>query len=71
VLQRAQGEHPPPRSAGRLLYGTQVAAGPPRFVIFAGGPVPPQYSRFLENRLREAFGFEGVPIRISFRRRRR
>jgi GTP-binding protein len=71
VIQRAQGEHPPPLSAGRLLYGTQVAAGPPRFVIFAGGPVPPQYSRFLENRLREAFGFEGVPIRVSFRRRRR
>jgi GTPase len=71
VLQRAQGEHPPPRSAGRLLYGTQVAAGPPRFVVFAGGPIPPQYSRFLENRLRDAFGFEGVPIRISFRRRRR
>jgi GTPase len=71
VLQRAQGEHPPPRSAGRLLYGTQVAAGPPLFVVFAGGPIPPQYSRFLENRLRDAFGFEGAPIRISFRRRRR
>jgi GTPase len=70
VLQQAQGEHPPPRSAGRLLYGTQVAAGPPRFVVFAGGPILPQYSRFLENRLRQAFGFAGVPIRISFRRRR-
>jgi GTP-binding protein len=71
VIQRAQGEHPPPRSAGRLLYGTQVAAGPPRFVMFAGGPVPAQYSRFLEKRLRAAFGFEGVPIRVTFRRRRR
>jgi GTP-binding protein len=71
VLHQAQGEHPPPRSAGRLLYGTQVASGPPRFVVFAAGPVPSQYARFLENRLREAFGFEGVPLRLSFRKRRR
>jgi GTP-binding protein len=71
VLQRAQGEHPPPRAAGRLLYGTQVASGPPRFVVFSGGPVPPNYARFLENRLRAELGFEGAPIRISFRRRRR
>jgi GTPase len=71
VLQRAQGEHPPPRAVGRLLYGTQVASAPPRFVVFAGGPVPRNYARFLENRLRGEFGFEGVPIRISFRPRRR
>jgi GTP-binding protein len=71
VLQDAQGRHPPPRTAGRIMYGTQVAAGPPRFVIFSGGPVPPQYARYLENRLREAFGFDGVPIRLAFRRRRR
>jgi GTP-binding protein len=71
VLQEAQGQHPPPRTAGRLLYGTQVSAGPPRFVIFAGGPIPNQYARYLENRLRAAFGFEGVPIRLTFRRRRR
>ena len=71
VLQRAQGEHPPPRAVGRLLYGTQVASAPPRFVVFAGGPVPRNYARFLENRLRGELGFEGVPIRISFRPRRR
>ncbi|MGH2722979.1 MAG: ribosome biogenesis GTPase Der [Actinomycetota bacterium] len=71
VLHEAQGEHPPPRTAGRLLYGTQVSTGPPRFVIFTGGPVPPTYRRFLENRLRAAFGFEGVPIRLSIRPRKR
>jgi GTP-binding protein len=71
ILQRAQGEHPPPRVAGRLLYGTQVASAPPRFVIFSGGPVPRNYAKFLENRLRAELGFEGVPIRISFRRRRK
>src|SRR5256886_10415932 len=39
VLQEAQGERPPPRGTGRFLYGTQVAAGPPTFVLFGGrGP---------------------------------
>jgi GTPase len=70
VLGKAQDEHPPPRAAGRLLYGTQVAAGPPRFVIFTGGQVPLGYRRYLEHRFRDAFGFEGVPIRLSFRSRR-
>jgi GTPase len=71
VLQRAQGEHPPPRVTGKVLYGSQVGSGPPRFVVFSGGPIPRPYARFLENRLRQAFGFEGVPIRLTFRRRRR
>jgi GTPase len=71
VLQRTQSEHPPPRVTGKVLYGSQVGSGPPRFVVFSGGPIPRPYSRFLENRLREAFGFEGVPIRLTFRRRRR
>jgi GTPase len=72
VLQQAQAEHPPGGRGGRILYGTQVGVGPPRFVIFTTGPVPPaSYTRFLENRLRSAFGFSGVPIRLSFRRRRR
>jgi GTPase len=71
ILQRAQGEHPPPRGTGRILYGSQVAAGPPRFVLFSKGPIPSAYARFLENRLRAEFGFDGVPIRFIFRRRRR
>lgn len=71
VLQRAQAAHSPP-GGGKLLYGTQVSAAPPRFVIFGtGGPYPDSYSRFVENRLRDAFGFAGAPIRLSFRRRRR
>lgn len=70
-IQRAQGENPPPRETGRLLYGSQVAAGPPRFVLFSGGRIPRAYARFLENRLRDRFGFEGVPLRFTFRRRRR
>ncbi len=70
VLQRAQAEHPPPRQTGRIRYGSQVAAGPPRFVLFSSGPVPAAYARFVENRLRGAFSFDGVPIRLTFRRRR-
>jgi GTP-binding protein len=70
VLQRAQGEHPPPRQTGRIRYGSQVAAGPPRFVLFSSGPVPAAYARFVENRLRDAFDLAGVPVRLTFRRRR-
>lgn len=71
VLQRAQQETPPPRGVGKLMYATQVASGPPRFVIFGRGKVPTHYRRYVENRIRDALGFEGVPIRLSFRRRTR
>ncbi|HZA61155.1 MAG TPA: ribosome biogenesis GTPase Der [Actinomycetota bacterium] len=68
VIQRAQAEHPPPRGGGRLQYATQVSAAPPRFVVFAtGAQHSPSYRRFLEHRFRDAFSFDGVPIRISFR----
>jgi GTP-binding protein len=71
VLHEAQGERPPPRAGPRYLYATQVASGPPSFVLFGGRPPDPAYRRFLENRLRKAFGLEGVPIRLRFRPRRR
>lgn len=71
VLQEAQGERPAPLATGRFLYATQVAAGPPAFVLFGGKAPDPSYQRFLENRLRRAFGFEGVPVRLRFRPRRR
>jgi GTP-binding protein len=72
VLQEAQGAKPPPRSAGTLHYAAQVATGPPSFVVFGGGRAPgPGYRRYVENRFREAFHLEGVPIRMSFRTRTR
>jgi GTP-binding protein len=71
VLQAAQGERPPPRGAGRYLYGTQVSAGPPTFVLFGGRAPAPSYQRFLENRLRRTFEFGGIPIRMRFRPKRR
>jgi GTPase len=69
VLERATGAHPPPRDTGRIRYGTQVSAGPPTFVLFGAPRVPPSYGRYLENVLRDAFGFAGVPIRLRFRGR--
>jgi GTP-binding protein len=72
VLQEAQGENPTPRNAGNLHYATQVGSGPPTFVIFGGSREPdPSYQRYLENRLRRTFGYEGVPIRLTFRPRTR
>jgi GTP-binding protein len=72
VIQRAQRERPTPRSAGTLHYATQVATGPPTFVIFGGANEPdPSYRRYIEHRLRDAFGLEGVPVRVRYRPRRR
>ncbi|MDO5671892.1 MAG: ribosome biogenesis GTPase Der [Actinomycetaceae bacterium] len=51
----------------RILFGTQAATCPPRFVIFATGFLDPGYRRFIERKLREEFGFEGSPIQISVR----
>ena len=70
LLAEAQGLRPPPRGTPRFLYGTQVASGPPAFVLFGGRSPDPGYRRFLENRIRRAFGFEGVPIKLRFRPRR-
>jgi GTPase len=70
VLQEAQGARPPPRAAGTLHYAAQVGTRPPSFVIFGGGRLPdPGYRRYLENRFREAFHLQGVPIRMRFRTR--
>jgi len=72
VLQVAQRENPTPRNAGNLHYATQVGSGPPTFVIFGGSREPdPSYQRYLENRLRRTFDYDGVPIRLTFRPRTR
>jgi GTP-binding protein len=72
VLQEVQGAQPPPRLSGTLHYAAQVASRPPSFVFFGGGRAPtPGYRRYLENRFREAFHLDGVPIRMRFRPRTR
>lgn len=72
LLQEAQGTNPSPRSSGTLHYAAQVGTRPPSFVFFGGGRAPgPGYRRYLENRFREAFHLDGVPIRMRFRPRTR
>ncbi|HZD81048.1 MAG TPA: hypothetical protein VE646_13545, partial [Actinomycetota bacterium] len=66
LLGAAQEERPPPGGV-RYRYATQVAAGPPTFILFGGRPPDRSYQRFLENRLRRELGLEGIPIRLRFR----
>jgi GTP-binding protein len=70
VVAAAQAEQQAPGGI-RYRYATQVAAGPPRFVLFGAGPPAASYQRFLEGRLRRALHLEGVPIGIRFRPGRR
>ncbi len=74
VLQEAVARHAPPSKAGKRLkfyYATQAAVDPPTFVFFVNDPrlVHFSYERYLENRLREHYGFLGTPLRLSFRKR--
>jgi GTP-binding protein len=67
----------PPVSPGRrnvrVLYAAQTGVAPPSFVLFTNvaSELHFSYERFLVNRLRDAFGFEGTPIRLTVRRRER
>ena len=74
VLMAATERTPPPPVRGhrpKLFYATQAAVAPPTFVFFASdaSAVHFSYRRYLENRLREQFGFDGTPIRLVFRDR--
>ncbi len=51
----------------KILFATQAATRPPRFVVFASGFLEAGYRRFIERRLREEFGFDGTPIEINVR----
>ncbi len=68
--------HPPPTSGGkapRLYFVTQAEASPPLFVVMASDPekIHFSYRRYVANQLRKTFGFEGVPIRVKYKARRR
>ena len=75
-VERVVAAHPP-ASPGkghvRILYAAQTSVAPPTFVFFTNVATTFHFSyqRYLENRLREEFGFEGTPIRIHVRARRR
>ena len=71
VVQQAVAAHSLPRKGNRqlkVLYATQAEVNPPTFVFFVNYPqlMHFSYQRYLENRLRQAFGFEGTPIRFVF-----
>ncbi|TMJ98300.1 MAG: ribosome biogenesis GTPase Der [Actinobacteria bacterium] len=73
-LGELRGERAGSSRRGRrlnLLYGTQVSTRPPRFRLFVNDPglVARDYGYWVENRLRERFGLEGVPVIIDFVRR--
>ncbi|MCM3215531.1 MULTISPECIES: ribosome biogenesis GTPase Der [Niallia] len=75
VVMDAVAMNPTPTDKGKRLkiyYTTQVAVGPPTFVVFVNDPelMHFSYERFLQNRIRDAFGFEGTPIRIFARERK-
>jgi GTP-binding protein len=71
-LGRLVSAHPHPVRGGkqsRILFATQPSVAPPKFVIFTTGPLEPAYTRFIERRLREEFGFVGTPIRLTVKPR--
>jgi GTP-binding protein len=76
LVERISATHPP-QSPGRrhvrILYAAQTSVAPPTFVFFTNVATSFHFSyeRYLVNQLREAFGFEGTPIRLQVRSRRR
>ena len=74
VLKEIVMMNNPPTRKGRVVkinYATQVSVAPPRFVLFCNYPelIHFSYARYVENKFREAFGFEGSPILISFEKK--
>ncbi len=74
IMQQAVAAHSPPRSGKRqlkFLYSTQAEVNPPTFVFFVNDArlIHFSYERYLENRLRESFGFDGTPLRLVFKTR--
>jgi len=76
LVQEALAGHAAPSKGGRflkVLYASQVRTDPPTFLFHVNDPelVHFTYERYLENRLRKAYGFLGTPLRLSFRKRAR
>ena len=74
VLADAQARVQPPSDKGRRLkiyYMTQAGTKPPHFVIFCNDArlFHFSYQRYLENQIREVFGLQGTPVRITIRQK--
>ena len=73
-IQELQASNPHPIRGGkqpRILFGTQAASRPPKFVLFASGFLEAGYRRFIIRKLRELYGFEGTPVETGVRVRER
>ena len=76
VINEAVNKQQPPSDKGkrlRIYYGTQASVAPPTFVLFVNDKdlFHFSYKRFIENQIRENFGFEGTPIRLIIRERKK
>jgi GTP-binding protein len=74
VVQQAVAAHILPRKGSqqlKVLYATQAEVNPPTFVFFVNdtGLIHFSYRRYLENKLRQSFGFAGTPVRLVFKTR--
>lgn len=72
VIMEALSLNPPPSQKGkrlRIYYSTQATVAPPTFILFVNNKeiLTQSYERYIENKLRESFGFTGSPIRIIIR----
>ena len=75
IITEATALNQPPSDKGKRLkifYTTQVAVKPPTFVVFVNDKELMHFSylRYLENKIREAFGFEGTPLKFFVRERK-
>ena len=73
LIRDAVAVNPPPSKKGKaakIFFVTQADIHPPRFIIFVNEPELFHFSylRFIENRLRESFGFEGTPLKFIIRK---
>ena len=74
IVQEAVLQHPPPMLKGKRIkinYATQLTGRHPIFAMFCNLPqyIPMNYKRYLENKIRQATHFEGVPITLIFKRK--
>jgi len=77
LVRAAITDHPPPSTVHgqpvRIFYATQAGLDPPTFVFFVNNPksLHFSYKRYLENRIRQIFGFAGAPLKLVFRKRKK